>query len=466
MHHRGIPPAFFPAMEMPMKQDLLLDDFLARLGGLFEVALPDARGIVARFHEEMRRGLAGEESSLPMLPSFVRRPSGTERGRFLAVDLGGTNVRVLAVALDGKGGARTEAASRFAVPGEAMRGDGAALFDFVARCVASFLRGHGPPDPGRLELAFAFSFPVAQSSVAAGKLLTWTKGYAAAGVVGRDVAALLAGALARERLDAVRVAALANDTVGALAAGSYADPECDMGVILGTGTNACYPEKAGRIAKCPGLDPGGEMIVNMEWGSFDKLDVNAYDRAVDGDSFNPGRQRMEKTVSGMYLGELARRIFLEMSALKLLPPGLDRSPLSRAYALTAEHLAKAAAGGDFFPDFGLSGLAGSERRAAAEVCRIVSRRAARIAGAAVAAVLSWMDPGLEKGHAVAVDGSLFEKYPGFAENMMEALAEIFGARAGMVRLEPARDGSGIGAAVIAAVASSGSVREGRVPSRS
>jgi hexokinase len=450
-------------MGMPMKQDLLLDDYLFRLEGLFEVALPDARGIVARFHEEMRRGLAGEESSLPMLPSFVRRPSGTERGRFLAVDLGGTNVRVLAVALDGKGGARTEAASRFPVPGEVMRGDGAALFDFVARCVASFLREHVSPDPGRLDLAFAFSFPVAQSSVAAGELLAWTKGYAATGVVGRDVAALLAGALSREKLDAVRVAALANDTVGTLAAGSYADPECDMGVILGTGTNACYPEKAGRIAKCPGLDPNCEMIVNMEWGSFDKLEVNAYDRAVDRASLNPGRQRLEKTVSGMYLGELARRIFLEMSTLGFLPRGLDRSPLSRAYVLTAEHLAKTEEGGDVFPDFGLAGLEGHESRAAAEVCRIVSRRAARIAGTAIAAVLSWMDSGLQRGHAVAVDGSLFEKYPGFAENVTGAMAGIFGARSGRVRLEPARDGSGIGAAVIAAVAASGSGRGGRVP---
>lgn len=37
-----------------------------------------------------------------MLPSFVRAvPNGTERGDFLALDLGGTNFRVLRIKLDG-----------------------------------------------------------------------------------------------------------------------------------------------------------------------------------------------------------------------------------------------------------------------------------------------------------------------------------------------------------------------------
>uniref|UniRef100_A0A0M3HLQ7 Phosphotransferase n=1 Tax=Ascaris lumbricoides TaxID=6252 RepID=A0A0M3HLQ7_ASCLU len=38
-----------------------------------------------------------------MLPSYLRSgPNGTEEGDFLALDLGGTNFRVLLVRLDGK----------------------------------------------------------------------------------------------------------------------------------------------------------------------------------------------------------------------------------------------------------------------------------------------------------------------------------------------------------------------------
>ena len=53
----------------------------------------------------------------------------------------------------------------------------------------------------------------------------------------------------------------------------------------------------------------GRMCVNMEWGAFgdngclDDLRTE-FDAAVDELSLNPGRQRFEKMISGMYLGEI------------------------------------------------------------------------------------------------------------------------------------------------------------------
>ena len=44
------------------------------------------------------QGLAGEASPMLMLPTHLRKlPSGTETGSYLALDLGGTNFRVLKV---------------------------------------------------------------------------------------------------------------------------------------------------------------------------------------------------------------------------------------------------------------------------------------------------------------------------------------------------------------------------------
>lgn len=57
-----------------------------------------------------------------MIPSLVGRPKGTEKGNFLALDLGGTNIRVMAVALDGNRNATLAAVSRFVIPREAMGG--------------------------------------------------------------------------------------------------------------------------------------------------------------------------------------------------------------------------------------------------------------------------------------------------------------------------------------------------------
>lgn len=48
----------------------------------------------------------------------------------------------------------------------------------------------------------------------------------------------------------VDVVALLNDTVGTLMACAFKDNTCQIGVILGTGTNACYMEK---LSNCPKL---------------------------------------------------------------------------------------------------------------------------------------------------------------------------------------------------------------------
>ncbi len=44
--------------------------------------------------------------------------------------------------------------------------------------------------------------------------------------------------------------ALLNDTVGVMAAGRYYDPATEIGMIIGTGTNACYVEKVGACTPC------------------------------------------------------------------------------------------------------------------------------------------------------------------------------------------------------------------------
>lgn len=430
------------------------DRFLSHLESLFFPTLQDAQEIMFHFHEEMRRGLAGEKSSLKMIPSFVSRPKGTEKGNFLVLDLGGTNIRVMCVVLDGKGVATLAAVSRFAIPSAAMVGAGDKLFGFIVDCIQSFFREHRIGMQQARDLAFTFSFPVEQRSIASGKLICWTKGFTASGVEGRDVVGLLTEALQRKELGFIHVAALANDTVGTLVTKSYADPVCDMGVILGTGTNACYPEKIARILKYPGSGASTEMIVNMEWGGFDKLKANRYDHVLDRASHNAGRQQLEKMVSGMYLGEIARLVIVEMIAEGLLFTEKSLPAFSDAYALTTEHLSLTAQGHDFFSNFGLADVSEADRRSIREICRIVSTRSARIAGAAIAAVVAWMDTELESNHTVAIDGALFEKYPGFQGNMTDMLRNVFGERAKRVKLELTGDGSGIGAAIIGAVAAS------------
>lgn len=72
------------------------------------------------------------------LPSLLTK-SLLERGRFLALDLGGTNFRVLLIHL--KGESDFEMQSKiYAIPQSIMIGTGAQLFDHIAECLANFIK--------------------------------------------------------------------------------------------------------------------------------------------------------------------------------------------------------------------------------------------------------------------------------------------------------------------------------------
>lgn len=55
-----------------------------------------------------------------------------------------------------------------------------------------------------------------------------------------------------------------NDTIGTLAGGRYHNKDAIAAVILGTGTNAAYVERAHAIPKWHGLLPkSGEMVSKL-----------------------------------------------------------------------------------------------------------------------------------------------------------------------------------------------------------
>ena len=439
------------------------EEFISYLEKLFKVTENDIKVIIRDFHSEIQKGLSGQKSSLKMIPSFVDRPKGTEKGTFIALDLGGTNFRVLAVKLDGRGNSSVLAVSKFVIKKECMEGNARLLFDFIADCIEKFLTDNKIDRRNLYDLAFTFSFPVEQTNVAAGKLIVWTKGFTAKGVVGEDVIVLLNKALKRKGIKCVRVAALANDTVGTLVAKSYTDKDCDIGVILGTGTNACYPEQISNISKWKGISPKGNMIINMEWGNFDKLRRNRYDKDLDDESPNPGNQYLEKMVSGMYLGEITRRVIYDLAHREMLFSGLktlnifaekgsfETKDMSLIQGDTSDNLGEIE---DYLAELGIDKITLLDKKLLKKVCELISTRAARVSAAAIAGVITWMDPELMSCHTVGIDGSLFEKYPGFSGIMEDVFNNLFNAKAEKIKMEMAKDGSGKGAAIIAAVAAS------------
>ncbi|MCP4180349.1 MAG: hexokinase [bacterium] len=437
-------------------------EFENYLNKLFNISDCDIRTIIKDFHSEMQKGLSGYESSLKMIPAFVDRPKGNEKGKFIALDLGGTNFRVLEVELDGKGNSSVLAVSKFVIKKKDMQGTGDQLFDFIADSIKSFMQENSISCDKQIELAFTFSFPVEQTNIAAGTLIVWTKGFTAKGVVGEDIVIVLNEALKRKGISNVKVAALANDTVGTLVAKSYNVPSCDIGVILGTGSNACYPEKMSNITKWRGVRKKDNMIINMEWGNFDKLPITTYDKEIDKASPNTGRQRLEKLVSGMYLGEILRQVISDLIQRDLIFKDYGTNVFHKPYGLLTEHMSLIEGDNsdnlgeieNFLVENGIANINLHSKVLLKKLCHLVSARSARISATAISAIITWMDPELKKNHTVGIDGSLFEKYPGFKGIMEEVFEELFKDKAKKITLELAKDGSGKGAAIIAAVAAS------------
>jgi len=417
----------------------------------------------------MGDGLSRDNQMLKMLPSFVETlPTGEESGEFIAIDLGGTNVRVVKVVLESRQ-VKEVVAHEDAIPKALMRGTTKELFDFIADHVKTFLAKNVPSaskSGASVPIGFTFSYPMKQTGIKNGELICWTKGFNIKDTLGKDLVGLLEASLKERKVNG-SVFAILNDTVGTLAASRYIDRDTQLGVILGTGSNAAYIERNARIDKLKGRKTSAEkMIINIEWGNFKSkfmpyLDV---DREIDEGTLNKGSQHFEKMISGMYLGEMVRLVCLRASRETNLFGGTQQEKLSHAWSfptslvssidgLGAENLGKVKA--LLAQNMGISKDAVSDSCAlfVAELCKLIGDRSAALAAAGIVAIHKYLidsaqvDP--NQRFVAAVDGGLFEHYPKYPERMNETFARLLG-KSHPIELVHSPDGSGIGCAVVAA----------------
>nr|CAH7713724.1 unnamed protein product [Callosobruchus chinensis] len=173
--------------------------------------------IMEVFLDNVERGLKKKTHStatVKCFPTYVQDlPNGTEHGKFLALDLGGTNFRVLLIELSGE---HFEMKSKiFAIPQHIMLGSGEQLFDHIAECLAIFVKEEHVQDQ-MLPLGFTFSFPLSQKGLTVGILERWTKGFNCSNVIGNDVVQMLNEAIDRRGDVLIEVTAILNDTTGTL----------------------------------------------------------------------------------------------------------------------------------------------------------------------------------------------------------------------------------------------------------
>jgi hexokinase len=127
-------------------------------------------------------------------------PTGHETGTYLAIDMGGTNLRICEIELPEEPGEFDIIQSKYRMPEELKTGTHDELWAYIADCLQQFVEYHHEGE--RLEqipLGFTFSYPMTQEYIDHGVLQRWTKGFDVKGVEGEDVVPQFQEAL-RERV--------------------------------------------------------------------------------------------------------------------------------------------------------------------------------------------------------------------------------------------------------------------------
>ncbi|XP_050555216.1 hexokinase-2-like isoform X1 [Spodoptera frugiperda] len=413
------------------------------------------RRVADVFEQELERGLSEQPSSLQMENTYVPElPDGTEEGVFLALDLGGTNFRVLLLEL-AAGQLVRQQVKHYHISNALRLGTGEELFNFLADCVLDFVQQLGMEDQ-TFSLGFTFSFPMKQHSISSGELITWTKSFKCSGLEGVDVAALLERCLRARNLQ-ITVRVLLNDTTGTLIAGAHMHKNVGIGVILGTGSNGCYMERASRVQHWEAAhERVQDVCVDIEWGAFGDngcLDFikTDFDREVDAASLLATSFTFEKYIGGKYLGSILSCVLSALARAGLFPAEPAPDALQTAHlslfeeencagevSRTMTALREVCAGAT---------ITAEDARVAQHVAHVISNRAAQLVSVCISTLVRRM----ARPHvAVAVDGSVFKHHPRIARLMRTYIALL--APHHSFSLLGAEDGSGKGSALTAAIA--------------
>lgn len=238
---------------------------------------------------------------------------------------------------------------------------------------------------------------------------------------------------------------------------------CKIGVILGTGSNACYVEKVrnAELFNKAGKTNDDKVIINTEWGAFGDLGSlefirTSYDREVDEHSINPGNQLFEKMLSGMYLGELVRLVLVKLATDGLIFNGKVSKQLNTSQQFFTKFVSEIESEAtesidvvrEILADVGVENPSDQDCVNVRYICELVSRRSAHLVSAALATLILKMgDPDI----TIGVDGSVYRFHPRVHDLMTKKIQELIPPNF-RFRFVLSEDGSGRGAALVAAVA--------------
>ncbi|MBA0617038.1 hypothetical protein Godav_026515 [Gossypium davidsonii] len=436
-------------------------------------------------------------SSLNMFVSYASPlPTGiNEKGMYYGVNLRQTKILMVCGRLQGKNQPISDLyVDEVPIPSSVMIGTSQELYDYIAAELVKFVSAHPEKDDeapaNEKKLGFTVSSGDDQSTAISGSNIK-LKNFAADTTGVKDLITGMNRALEKHGLK-LRVHALVSiftclhysinivykrhfrvdsdsrieqvdDIVGNLAGGRYYDKDCVAAITLGIGTNAAYVDTTQSAPRWhDSLPKKGEIVVCMEWGNFNTchLPITQYDTSLDAASSNPGHRIFEKMISGMYLGEIVRRVLVRMAQEaslfgqsvppKLLIPYLLRSPdMAAMHQDTSED--REVVHEKLKEIFGITNLTTMARELVAEVCDIATERGARLAGAGTVAIVKKLGRIANRRSVIIMEGGLYEHYRIFRNYLHSGVWEMLGNElSDNIVVEHSHGGAGTGPLFLAA----------------
>ncbi len=180
----------------------------------------DADAVLSDFRSEMDKGLAGEASSLKMIPTFMTADGDVPvKEPVIVLDAGGTHLRIAVMSFSETGDVIIDKLVKHQMPGVVKELSAEEFFEMFA-CYMEEVVGASS------KIGFCFSYPAEISSDRDGKLIHWTKDIKVPEVKGQYIGRGLLQALGPQ--GGGKTVGVLNDTIATLLAGKAKSGDKDV----------------------------------------------------------------------------------------------------------------------------------------------------------------------------------------------------------------------------------------------
>lgn len=365
----------------------------------FELSQAQLLDIATSLKEKIIKGVRSSNQELPCLPTFIPISQIPERGRALVVDFEQSSVEAAVVWLEDDELHVEQGPISTTLPftrGAIIERD--ELFNTLAELIVSLEPPHDLP------LGYRFAYPTISTPEGDSRLLRWTHEWFARDTVGENMGQLLVEYLA-QYTPTVRCSnvTVINDTVASLLAGlTVTGADGYIGMNVGTGNNMATFMEPDEIPKLPDhLDWKDPLPINLESGNFVPPHLTKWDDLLDAQSQNPGEQRLEKAVSGIYLAPLLTTVCPEC--------GLEPEAGSDVVVMLANETSP------LYPQVH-------------EVAQLLLSRSAKLVAATVAGLIAFLNIShTRNSFCIVTERELFREYPYYREIVQTSLKSLLNA---------------------------------------